>query len=72
MDEGKRCGDCKYIGAETGEELVDRCGTVIGFYHFCENSKSMYKVCIKTATRCNQYENDCERVISNAKKGGEK
>ena len=60
MTKEKRCGDCKYMGSETGENLTDEHGKVLGSYHFCMNSKSIYKACIETATRCNQYERGME------------
>jgi hypothetical protein len=49
----RRCGNCKYIGAETGEK-IDLRGEMQSL-HFCENDKSVFKACIKTATGCREF-----------------
>ena len=54
----RRCGNCKYIGAETGED-IDLLGEMQKL-HFCENNKSIFKVCIKTATGCNEFKSQAE------------
>lgn len=51
----RQCGNCKYFGAETGEDLDIR-GEIMQFLHFCENDKSIFKTCLETATGCNKFE----------------
>ena len=55
MSEEKKCGSCEYLGAQTGEFLVDIYGTMRPLC-VCENSKSMYKSCLEIATACKRYE----------------
>lgn len=57
----KRCGNCAYIGAREGQYLKMPNGE-IQFYHFCENPKSNFKVCIRTATGCKYWEKDGEQT----------
>ena len=47
----KRCGNCKYIGTKNGDYLKMPNGE-IQYYYFCENKKSMFDACIRTATGC--------------------
>lgn len=49
----RRCGNCKYIGAETGKTLYIR--GELQPAHFCENEKSIFKNCLETATGCMKF-----------------
>lgn len=42
-----KCNDCKYCGGET----MTKNNT-----HFCNNTKSIYKVCLENATACEKFE----------------
>lgn len=55
MTEEKKCGNCKYLGVQTGE-FLDMYGTMRPLC-ICENGKSMYKSCLEIATGCNKFEN---------------
>ena len=50
----KRCGNCKYIGAATGDVLYIR-GNIHPL-HFCENEKTPCKACLGMATGCMKFE----------------
>lgn len=54
MNKNKHCGDCKYIGADTGECIGEQP------LHFCENGKSIFKVCLETASSCECFEKEEE------------
>lgn len=54
----RRCGNCKYIGAKTGEDL-DIHGKMQSL-HFCENNKSIFDACIKTAPGCDEFKIQAE------------
>lgn len=41
----KHCGDCKYFGPQMEREN----------FHICQNDKSIYKVCLPTATGCSEH-----------------
>lgn len=45
----EHCGDCKFFGCPVNNE-----------FHFCNNEKSIFKVCLLKATACNKYEADKE------------
>lgn len=42
---GKHCGNCKYCGEVLKDNL-----------HSCNNNKSIFKVCLETATGCEKFE----------------
>ena len=43
---GKYCGNCKYYGEVLNEDNL----------HSCNNNKSIFKVCLETATGCEKFE----------------
>ena len=56
----KRCGNCAYIGAKNGQYI--QLNREIQFFHICENPKSTFKVCIRTATGCKYWRKDGEQT----------
>lgn len=64
---GKYCCQCKYIGdlaqcvelqSTNGEKLE----STFDLY-FCNNEKSIYKVCKLSATACNEFEEDTSKNV---------
>lgn len=45
----EHCGDCKFFGCR-----VD----IDNEFHFCNNEKSIYRVCLPEATACNKYKSE--------------
>ena len=52
-----KCGNCKYLGAESGSYYK----TEDSKFHFCENEKSIFKVCLESASACHYFEKEPDK-----------